>query len=321
MNSSTAIESLALEERDQVALAAGYLAVMNAQLEHAPSHAQLIVRDHYRSTLAQGPLGPVNDAGALAIEVDDVAFEDLMFEVSDTARCLVLLVELCATEPFAGIEGATADDVRRRRLERIAIAMGGTVDEDDVEEITLALDEGVRVARRRRPPWLLIGAGGIVGVLTAGLAAPAIGAAIGGAMGLSGAAAASAGLALLGGGAVAAGGFGMAGGTAVIIGLGGLAGAGAGAGASRRIPPERINAEALRLFALAKSLHRYASAGETAADYAGLARECRDALKRLENELEREVLRMAESDQREALEDSARIAERLWKRLPEGTRA
>lgn len=76
-----------------------------------------------------------------------------------------------------------------------------------------------------------IAIGGILIALTAGYAAPAIGAVFA-PIGLGGAAATSAGLALLGGGAIAAGGFGMAGGIAVIVGggalLGGLAGGGAG---------------------------------------------------------------------------------------------
>ena len=59
-------------------------------------------------------------------------------------------------------------------------------------------------------------------------AAPAIGGALGGMTGLSGAAATSHGLAMLGGGSIAAGGFGMAGGTAVVsavgAGLGGVIG-------------------------------------------------------------------------------------------------
>ncbi|MFZ5480464.1 MAG: DUF726 domain-containing protein [Myxococcota bacterium] len=71
----------------------------------------------------------------------------------------------------------------------------------------------------------IIGGGALL-ALTGGLAAPAIGGAIGTYfMGLSGAAAVNAGLAALGGGALAAGGFGMAGGTAVVTGLFGAAGA------------------------------------------------------------------------------------------------
>ena len=70
----------------------------------------------------------------------------------------------------------------------------------------------------------LLGAAAVVGggalcCVTGGLAAPAIGAAVGSAMGLSGAAATSAGLAAIGGGSLAAGGLGMAGGTAVVSGV------------------------------------------------------------------------------------------------------
>ena len=80
-----------------------------------------------------------------------------------------------------------------------------------------------------RSSWPGVGAG----VFTAGLAAPAIGAAVGGTVfGLYGAAATSAGLAALGGGSLAAGGLGMAGGTAVISAAGGLLGLGVGAGAA-----------------------------------------------------------------------------------------
>ena len=77
--------------------------------------------------------------------------------------------------------------------------------------------------------------GTLIALATAGLAAPAIATAIGGVMGLSGAAAASAGLAFLGGGAIAAGGFGMAGGFVVLVGGGGLLGAATSMSASKLI--------------------------------------------------------------------------------------
>lgn len=72
-----------------------------------------------------------------------------------------------------------------------------------------------------------LGAGALC-VVTGGLAAPAVGAAIGSTfMGLSGAAATSAGLAALGGGALAAGGAGMAGGTLLVSAIAGSIGVGA----------------------------------------------------------------------------------------------
>jgi hypothetical protein len=73
------------------------------------------------------------------------------------------------------------------------------------------------------------------GIATAGVAAPAVGGAIGGAMGLSGAAALNAGLAFLGGGSLAAGGFGMAGGTTVLAALGATGGGGLGTLAAAQV--------------------------------------------------------------------------------------
>ena len=76
--------------------------------------------------------------------------------------------------------------------------------------------------------------GGIAIAATGGLAAPLVGSAVGGAMGLSGAAATSAGLAALGGGSLAAGGAGMAGGIAAVTTALGAAGAtGAGVAAAK----------------------------------------------------------------------------------------
>jgi len=70
---------------------------------------------------------------------------------------------------------------------------------------------------------------GAATLATSGVAAPAIGGAIGTYfMGLSGAAATNAGLALLGGGALAEGGFGMAGGTYLIMAVSGAGGVGVG---------------------------------------------------------------------------------------------
>jgi hypothetical protein len=71
--------------------------------------------------------------------------------------------------------------------------------------------------------WTL--AGTALTVITAGIAAPAMAGAVGGVMGLHGAAATAAGFAFFGGGAIASGGFGMAGGLSVIIGGGSILGA------------------------------------------------------------------------------------------------
>ena len=93
---------------------------------------------------------------------------------------------------------------------------------------------------------------GIAVAVTGGAAAPFIGAAIGAAMGLSGAAAVSAGLAFLGGGALAAGGLGMAGGTAVVIGGGAILGASLGGGVAGML--HESNALVLRELAKLESI-------------------------------------------------------------------
>lgn len=99
----------------------------------------------------------------------------------------------------------------------------------------------------------VLGAGAAC-VVTGGLAAPAIGAALGTTfMGLSGAAATTAGLAALGGGSLAAGGAGIAGGTAIIqlvAGGVGLLGAGiatnAAEGKKAKIENEELRSELSR---------------------------------------------------------------------------
>ncbi len=93
---------------------------------------------------------------------------------------------------------------------------------------------------------LVLGAGAAC-VVTGGLAAPAIGAAVGtSVLGLSGAAATSAGLAALGGGALAAGGAGMAGGTLLIQAVAGgvgILGAGIASSAAEGASAKKQNKE------------------------------------------------------------------------------
>ena len=95
-----------------------------------------------------------------------------------------------------------------------------------LQALTTQKDRGDRPGSRGRA-WKIalavVGGAGLL-ALTGGAAAPAIGGAIGAAMGLSGAAATSAGLAAIGGGSLAAGGLGIAGGTAVVAGTLGLGG-------------------------------------------------------------------------------------------------
>lgn len=81
----------------------------------------------------------------------------------------------------------------------------------------------VNFAKRSKQVGLGVGAAAITGPI-AWMAAPAIGGALGSALGLQGVAATNHGLALLGGGSLASGGLGMAGGTAAVAGAGSLLG-------------------------------------------------------------------------------------------------
>jgi hypothetical protein len=87
----------------------------------------------------------------------------------------------------------------------------------------------------RHIPWGKIATYGFVGAMIIGaggwVIAPALGAYIGTAAGLSGAAAASHGLAILGGGSLAIGGYGMAGGMWIVTGAGVVTGLGTAGGA------------------------------------------------------------------------------------------
>lgn len=125
--------------------------------------------------------------------------------------------------------------VEDQALMKVAKAMG--IKESNAEqtmyELYMAM-QGFDVSKKAILAKAAIGAGAVavgavICAVTAGVAAPAIGAYIGGWQGLGGIAAVNAGLAALGGGAVAAGGGGIAQGTAMIIAAGAVAGGGAAA--------------------------------------------------------------------------------------------
>lgn len=140
------------------------------------------------------------------------------------------LVELYFLDPFAPYALKTSAHARVGALKKLAAAIGQ--DDKLVRDIRKAASKARSAYRQvdwRRVGLIGAGSAAVVG-LGGFLAAPALGAAIGGAMGLTGAAAANAGLALLGGGALAAGGAGMAGGMWLVAGAGAAVGAAAGAG-------------------------------------------------------------------------------------------
>jgi hypothetical protein len=151
------------------------------------------------------------------------------------SRALLLLIELVAFEPWSGGVG-WVPAARRGALAAAAGHLSG-LRPGDLRAVTNEFDAILRALARRNVRWgrvaAVSAAGLVLGVASMGVAAPVIGAAVGGVLGFSGAAATSAGLAALGGGSMAAGGFGMAGGTVLLTGLGALGGASAAAAGSR----------------------------------------------------------------------------------------
>ncbi|HMS72292.1 MAG TPA: hypothetical protein PKB03_04595 [Baekduia sp.] len=175
---------------------------------------------------------PDKKPGLSSLELEsDRALTTRLRAVASEAHGIQLLLELARFEPWTTSalskrrRGRIDGDVREEVITWVGKRLPGA--QPDLKTIEKHIDGDPRI---RMLKVLGVGVGlAAVGVVTAGVAAPAIGGAIGGAMGLSGAAATSAGLAFLGGGSLAAGGFGMAGGTALLGALGAAGGGGLGA--------------------------------------------------------------------------------------------
>lgn len=312
-----------LAEHEQLALAAASLWLMNQDLDQFSDSECEDIRDSFREELRGGPLGRGTPEGEpLAIEEWEV-LEDLLHTCDDTPRNLSVLVELITSEPFADRGLVMDEDVKRAAIESISIALGGLTDEDDVERIHGYLRDGRKAAKSKALLWIAIGAGGLAGVLTAGTAAPAIGAAIGGAMGLQGAAATAAGLAWLGGGALAAGGLGMAGGSMVIAVAGAATGAGIASLVANGLPGKRIEGEALKAYALGRSLQDYGRRNEPPPEDAGfgeLAVVIQRGLEGMAKELEElfsEYYDRRDYERATELHGAAAVTRRLAKHLKE----
>jgi len=133
-------------------------------------------------------------------------------------------------------------------------------------------------------------------------------------MGLSGAAAAAAGLAAVGDGSLAAGGLGMAGGTAIIMAAGGAFGAGLGALVGGGMTPERIEVEAIKLFALARALSAHGSM-TGATQLHELAGDARRALRALHGALDDAADNATAGERASELRDAEAVVGRLCARL------
>ncbi|MEV0467672.1 hypothetical protein AB0I30_11380 [Nocardia tengchongensis] len=219
-------------------------------------------------------------------------------------RAVLLMVELLLLHPWNEPKTEWVKDTRLRSL-RTAASLLPHLREDDLTIMEREHAAILRRLRRSSVKWgrvaLVTAAGLGLGVVTAGWAAPAIGAAIGGTMGLSGAAATSAGLAALGGGSLASGGLGMAGGTALLTGLGGAVGATAGAAGARwtQLSAAQIITDAIKLDLYVRMVH---------SDDDELARRVVVSLQQRITELAEKTNQLAEQ-LREVSADRTRLAE------------
>lgn len=188
--------------------------------------------------------------------------------VAKRSRALLLLIDLYGFEPWT--EGKWDKTARAECLAEAHRAMD-QLHPEDLAAIETAYKEAIKKLSKSGS-WskyaLLAGAGLGLGVLTGGLAAPAIAGAYGSVvLGYSGAVATTAGMAALGGGSIAAGGFGMAGGAALITGVTGAAGAGAAAlgGRATGFTVAQVAADAIKLHVVTQLVLRDVDGNEEAA--------------------------------------------------------
>ena len=188
--------------------------------------------------------------------------------VAKRSRALLLLIDLYGFEPW--VEGKWDKDARAATLSEAHQAMD-QLHREDLDAVTTAYKDAIKKLSKSGS-WtkyaLLAGAGIGLGVLTGGLAAPAIAGAYGTlVLGYSGAVATTAGMAALGGGSIAAGGLGMAGGAALITGVTGAAGAGAVTlgGKATGFTAARVAADAIRLHVVTQLVLRDVDGNEEAA--------------------------------------------------------
>jgi uncharacterized small protein (DUF1192 family) len=164
-----AADPFAFAHDEQVTLTAAVLGLIDADLNgRRGRNGQEQVRADVQRMLAElDPVG-VGPGGAHRLQHPD-ALRAHLGTVGDTATAVALLVELCDAQPWAALPTPTPlrKQTRLRVLGAYAAALGVGTSADDVEVID-------RILRQRGPGhWAL---------LAAGLAASAVGAAIGGAM-------------------------------------------------------------------------------------------------------------------------------------------
>ncbi|WP_216917031.1 hypothetical protein [Nocardia noduli] len=221
------------------------------------------------------------------------AAPSLAAKITERAPAVVVLAELMVSDPWTDGIGRIPKAHRAATTEVAELLPG--LRPGDCAAIWRELDVVSKQLHRKSIRWDRVAAATAVGlaagVVTGGMAAPAVGAAIGSTLlGFSGAAASSAGLAALGGGSLAVGGFGMFGGTVLVSSVGGLAGAGV-AGIGTRysgLASTTIAAEAVKLGLIARILL------EDEQDRDQKMRRVVESLHQAQNDLARKVTALSE---------------------------
>lgn len=188
--------------------------------------------------------------------------EELGGRVVDIGDIVAIETEMALLNPWikSNVYPKEVDESARRMAMKVVAASLPISDADEWVDaildtyVSIAADS-LKAVERKPKKWMYTAAGAAIGGF---VFAPHVGAAIGSAMGLSGAAGTSAGLALLGGGSVASGGLGMMGGTYLVAAASSVVGAGAGAIATNMSNSNMsMKHEALKLKITIQSLRRF----------------------------------------------------------------
>lgn len=247
---------------------AGKRAIRNSFRVRAASALGQRAEDDFSPAVAEIVHRLGADGASPNFEALESAGSEISTVVVRRSRALLLLIDLYGFEPW--VEGTWEKAVRAETLTAMHEAMP-PLHPEDLDAVQNAYKHAIKKLSKAGN-WtryaLLAGAGLGLGVLTGGLAAPAIAGAYGAlVLGYSGAVATSAGLAALGGGSLAAGGLGMAGGAALITGFSGAAGAGMVtlAGRAAGLTAARVAADAVRLHVVTQLVLRDVDGDEEAA--------------------------------------------------------
>jgi hypothetical protein len=208
-----------LDETAQNTLALALLRIMDLDIAASSGvDAQRRISERNKLVEALGNVVPVSGRTySPALNGETVNQLQRSCSLTNPVHASMVLSEVMLTNPWSSEK--LNPDVKRIGMKELASFLRFPIPDTNVDVILNQYLPKQRNFKRIALITLFSVAGGLI-------AAPHVGAAIGAAMGLSGAAATSAGLAALGFGSVAAGGFGMAGGTLVVGVLAGVVGGG-----------------------------------------------------------------------------------------------